>query len=462
MALLRRNTEESTTAQSSNISSAPVLKNKVVDYQTFLSLAQGYLSHNYADVLADSKSAKDIIPYIEQFYNNSGYVVQGMSATQLAKKCCEDMAQYSILTEYLDSRRTDIEEINLNSWEDIAIHSDSGSIDKSPNTFIDSTQAIDVMKRALNKAGMVLDMAKPIVRGFLDKNKRLTVIAKPIVDDDVGVATSIRIVNPKQLSKDDFLRYNTATEEMLDFLCNCIRYGVSECITGSTGSGKTTLMSWVLSTIPNDKRVITIEEGVREFSLIKRDESGKVINNVVHLKTKQSDNENETITSEQLVSTCLTMNPDILVVAEMKDAEAFAAQEAARTGHAVMTTIHAKSAAATYARMCTLCMLKHNIKYDIVDKLVKEAFPIVVFCKRLEDNSRHVMNISECYIDKNGESHIQTLWQYVITSSTYDENGKCNIVGHYEKVNPISEYLQRELLENGMPKDVVTRIVKGE
>lgn len=461
MSLLKRNIEHQEENQPMRNNSVSAIKNKVVDYPTFLSLAQNFLSQNYADVLADSKTAKDIIPYIEQFYNKSGYVVKDMSATQLAKKCCEDMAQYSILTEYLDDSRNDIEEINLNSWDDIAIHTDDGEITKSDNTFIDPVQATDVMKRALGKAGMVLDMSKPIVRGFLDKNKRLTVIAHPIVDNDVGIATSIRIVNPKQLSKDDFLRFNTANEEMLDFLSNCLRYGISECITGSTGSGKTTLMSWVLSTIPNDRRVITIEEGVREFSLVKRDENGKVINNVIHLKTKQSDKESETITSEQLVSTCLTMNPDVLVVAEMKDAEAFAAQEAARTGHAVMTTIHAKSAAATYARMCTLCMLKHNIKYEIVNNLVREAFPIVAFCKQLEDNSRHVMNISECFIDKTGESHIQTLWQYVITSSTYDANGKCHIEGHYEKVNSISKYLQQELLENGMPKTMVDSIVGG-
>ena len=76
--------------------------------------------------------------------------------------------------------------------------------------------------------------------------------------------------------------YGTATAEMLDFLAAVLRFGLSICVTGSTGSGKTTLMSWILSTIPNEKRIFTIENGCREFDLVKEDAEGNVLNNVVH------------------------------------------------------------------------------------------------------------------------------------------------------------------------------------
>jgi len=435
-------------------------KLKTIDYETFLKYAQEYVSKNYAAVLADDNKSSELISYLEQFYNQSNYIVEDMNASELGKRLYSDMAEFSVLTDYLNSSRSDLEEINLNSWDDIALHSDNGTVIKSNRKFFNSTHALDVVKRMLHKSGMILDMSKPMVRGYLNKNTRLTVVAPPIIDSDIGVAASIRLINPKKLTKADFISKNTATEEMLEFLCNALRYNISMCITGSTGSGKTTLMSLILSSIPDNKRIVTIEEGVREFDLVKKDDNGKVVNNVIHMVTRQSDNERECVTSEMLVSTSLTLNPDILCVAEMKDKEAFAAQEAARTGHAVITTVHANSAEATYARMCTLCMLKHDIEYGIVNNLVREAFPIVVYTKKLEDNSRHIMTIIECFVNENGETTTKVLWRYVITSNTY-ENNECIINGYYEKVNDISEALTQRLLENGMPENLI-EIITGK
>jgi len=435
-------------------------KKKSISYETFLKYAQEHIAKKYAAVLADEDKYEDLKAYIEHFYIQNNYNIEVMDNTdELYERMFNDMAGYSVLTNYLNGSRNDLEEINLNSWEDIALHNDKGNIIKDKEKFFNPTHALDIIKRMLHKSGMVLDMSKPIVRGFLNKNVRLTVVAPPVIDSDAGVAASIRIINPKKLSKQDFIKKETATEEMLDFLCLALRYNISACITGSTGSGKTTLMSWILSTIPDNKRIITIEEGVREFDLVKRDEKGKVINNILHMVTKQSDNEKECITSEMLVSTSLTLNPDVLVVAEMKDKEAFAAQEAARTGHAVITTIHADSAEDTYDRMSSLCMLKHNMDYNIVNTLVKKAFPIVAFAKKLEDNSRHIMSIIECYFNEKGESVINVLYRYIVDENIYDENGKCHIKGHYEKVNNISDKLLNKFFENGMPKNIIEKFL---
>lgn len=115
---------------------------------------------------------------------------------------------------------------------------------------------------------------------------------------------------------------------MLDFLSIALRYGLSLCVTGSTGSGKTTLMSWLLSTVPDDKRIFTIENGCREFDLVREDEDGNVLNNVVHTVTRYSDDPKQNYDQERLLEFALTCNPDIICVGEMKSAEAFAAQEA--------------------------------------------------------------------------------------------------------------------------------------
>ena len=149
----------------------------------------------------------------------------------------------------------------------------------------------------------------------------------------------------------------------------------------------------------------------------------------------------------------LTCDPDVVCVGEMKSAEAFAAQEAARTGHAVITTTHANSCKATYYRMVTLCTQKYDMGDKTLYNLVTEAFPIVLFVKKLEDNSRRVMEITECEILEDGARKLHTLYRYHV-SETAVEDGKV-------KVAPISASLQKRLLENGMPPRLLEQIAGG-
>lgn len=145
----------------------------------------------------------------------------------------------------------------------------------------------------------------------------------------------------------------------------------------------------------------------------------------------------------------------------MKSDEAFFAQEAARIGHGVTTTIHASSCIATYYRMVTLCKQRYDMDERTLYNLVTEAFPIVAFCKKLEDNSRHIMEITECEIEPDGTRNIRTLYKFnVIDNSVVDERLK--IIGEYEKVNDISKSLQKRLLENGMPRSILQKLIGGD
>ena len=126
----------------------------------------------------------------------------------------------------------------------------------------------------------------------------------------------------------------------------------------------------------------------------------------------------------------------------MKSAEAFAAQEAARTGHAVITTTHANSCKATYYRMVTLCTQKYDMGDKTLYNLVTEAFPIVLFVKKLEDNSRRVMEITECEILEDGARQLHTLYRYHV-SETAVEDGKIKVRGEFQKVSTISASLQK-------------------
>ena len=318
---------------------------------------------------------------------------------------------------------------------------------------------INVLRRMLHVSGTILDDQSPLVVGTLAENIRIAVMKSPIVDASVGAAASIRIVNPNNMGKEDFINGGTATAPMLDLLSEFIRYGISVCIAGATSSGKTTVAGWLLTTIPDNKRIFTIENGSRELSLI-REKDGKVSNSVVHTLTRNSENELYRIEQIDLVDISLRFNPDIIVVGEMRGAEANAAQEVARTGVAVVTTIHSNSCESTYRRMVSLCKRAVDLSDETLMGYVTEAYPIIVFCKQLENKQRRLMEIMECEILPDNSRRYRTLFQYEISENRY-ENNQFHISGDHVTVNPVSDSLCKRLLENGMPQERINAIKKG-
>lgn len=420
------------------------------EFYAVLDRTQEYISKQYAVLLSDSTQTSQLRIYLRDFLQKQGLAVPGMKEDELINALYCEMAEYSIITPYLS--RVDVEEININSWRDIAVHYSDGRIGKLRDRFRNPQHSVDVVKKLLHESGMILDSSQPIVKGHLSNKIRVTALGGEIIDKDKGVAVSIRIVNPQKLSKDDFLRKGTATPEMMDFLSLTQRYGIAQCFTGSTGSGKTTLMSWVLSCIPYEKRIITIEDGVREFDLEVLDDEGFVLNNVIHLCTRYNEDLSRNVDTEAILEASLTCNPDIICVAEIKGAEGFAALEAARTGHGVITTTHANSCEDTHSRIATCCMQKYPLPYETLLRLAQSAFPIVVFAKKLEDNSRKIMTIAECETHLDGSACMRTLWEYRVDKGGSDYS---KITGRFIKVNAISESLQRRLRENGMPGKIL-------
>ena len=349
----------------------------------------------------------------------------------------------------------------LNSWRDIEIQYSGGRTEKLAEHFDSPEHAVSMVRRMLHISGTVLDNSNPIVTGHLSKNVRIAAMKSPVVDEDVGVAASIRIVNPQNMQKSDFVESGSATDPMLDFLSLCLRYGISICVAGATSSGKTTVAGWLLTTVPDNKRIFTIENGSREVDLV-REKDGQVVNSVVHTLTRDSENERQCITQINLLDISLRFNPDLIFVGEMRGAEANAAQEAARTGVAVLTTIHANSCEATYRRMVSLCKRGVDMSDQTLMDYVTEAYPLVVFCKQLENKQRRLMEIAECVILPDGNRQYNTLFQYVITDNSI-EGDTTIISGHHEAVCEISKSLQKRLIQNGMPAEMLAQflIVEG-
>ena len=424
-----------------------------IAFVPLLHKVQEYISQNYAAALTERSKFPQLKTYIEKFLRDNGFMVEGMSTGELTEKLYGEMAEYSVLTKYLG--KDEIEEINVNGWDDIAITFTDGHIEKATEHFYSPQHAIDIVKRLLHHSGMIIDNATPMSQGHLPSNTRITALKEPLVDDDRGISVSIRLLHPSRVNRVELVRSGNATQKMIDFLCMCLRYGVSFVVAGATSSGKTTLLNALLTSIPDNKRIFTIESGSRELSLL-RVKDGQVVNNVVHTLSRPSDNEAYDITQEDLVVASLRFNPDIVVVGEMRDLEAYSAVEASLTGHTVVSTIHASAAEATHMRLALLCQKRFPINFDTSLMQAGQAFPLVVYAHKLEDNSRKIMDISECVITKDGKGEYHTLFRYNITKNEL-VGDKFNIEGYFDAPELMSENLKRKLMQFGVPQSTLTK-----
>ena len=430
----------------------------VIELSSLVPLCQSFIARNYSAAIIDKSKTEELKAYIGKYLYDTNYSVVGFDTKELVERLFEEMAEYSILTKHLAD--PDIEEININGWDDVALTHLDGRIEKAKEHFFSPTHAIDIVKKLLQHSGMIIDNAAPIAQGHLPNNTRVTALKEPIVDSDRGIAVSIRMLHPQRVDRESLLQTESITEEMLYFLEVCLRYGVSFVVAGRTSSGKTTLLNSLLGSIPDGKRIYTIESGARELSLIKRDGNGKVINNVVHTLSRPSDKEAYDISQEDLVMAALRFDPDIICVGEMRDAEAHSAVEASSTDHTVVTTVHGGGGRYAHRRIAFLSQRRFPIDMKISMQQAALAFPVVVFAHKLEDNSRKVMDISECVVHDDGELEYRTLYRYQINSNEY-QDGRFHIIGEFIKENSPSDYLCTKLLRGGIPQEILHKFNEG-
>ena len=426
------------------------------DLWKVLDETQRYISKTYAQALTDENKREDLRYYIEKFVLDHGYIVDGFTDEQLVGRLFSEMVEYSVLTPYLGN--PDLEEINVNSWDDITLTWSDGRMEKLKEHFHSPGHAVDIVKRLLHHSGMIIDNATPLAQGHLPNNTRITAIKTPIVDECCGVSVSIRLLHPQRVDRKCIIESGMATEEMMGFLEMCIRYGASTLVAGRTNSGKTTLVGALLSSIPDDKRIYSIESGARELFLVKKNAKGEIQNNVVHTLSRLSDNPVYNVSQENLVVIALRFDPDLIVVGEIRDAEANATVEASLTGHTVISTVHSGPAEAAHGRISLLCQRRFQLGMEVSLAQARQAFPIVAFCHKCEDNIRRVMDISECSVTPDGVARYRCLYRYHITGNTC-ENGQYRITGQFRKMGQPSADLQTLLTRNGVPYQTLERFL---
>ncbi|MBO5158083.1 MAG: type II secretion system protein E, partial [Lachnospiraceae bacterium] len=169
------------------------------EFSEVLREVQEYISSKYSTLMIESGNAEvkqQVKRYISKYIADYRITVKGKTADELIDELYTEMAEFSFLTKYIFG--TGIEEIDINSWRDIEIQYSDGRCEKLKEHFESPEHAINVVRRMLHVSGMVLDNASPAVLGHLSKNIRIAVLKTPLVDEDVGVAASIRIVNPQR------------------------------------------------------------------------------------------------------------------------------------------------------------------------------------------------------------------------------------------------------------------------
>ncbi len=262
-----------------------------------------------------------------------------------------------------------------------------GKIEKTNITFRDSEHLMRIIDRILAPLGRRVDESCPYMDARLPDGSRVNVIIPPL--SLIGPVLTIRKFAKKPLTVEKLIELGTITPEAIEFLKACVIARLNIVISGGTGSGKTTFLNVLSGFIPNDERIITIENAA-ELQL--RQE------HVVTLETRPPNIEGKgEVTMRDLVINALRMRPDRIIVGEVRGGEALDMLQAMNTGHdGSLTTLHANSPRDALSRLETMVLMAGmEIPVKAIRQQIASALDLIIHMERLRDGSRKVVQITE-------------------------------------------------------------------
>ena len=422
--------------------------NKSGEYTKVLESIRTGISERYADELSLSLYSKGkeqlLKSLIMRHINADQLTATGISSvSELTDLIYNDMAGFGVVTEYL--KDPDVEEININNYKDIfIIYGDRK--EKLPKGFASPEECNNTVYKMARAGGVILDGTKPFGDSYIVKGVRMSGVIQPCVDPELGAAASIRKQRPSLVTRDKVIEWGTVTEDELKFLTMCVNNGVSLAIVGETGSGKTSDMNMILSETRPSNRYVVIED-TREAHIegINRD--------AVYFLTKEAPNP---VTMNDCLRLALRFDPNIIVPSEMRGAEAYTAVESGRTGHVIVSTLHANSAYSAYDRILTMCLQAGvTLSEERLLRNIVEAFPIMLYKSRLPDGSRKYMEIFEATGVSNSVVIGHNIFMFDVS---YHERDKLTgevikTHGEHRHVGSISSNLYRRMLNRGADKE---------
>jgi len=311
-----------------------------------------------------------------------------------------------------------ISEVMVNGPKMVYIERD-GKIEKTDITFRDSEHVMHVIEKIISPLGRRVDETSPMVDARLPDGSRVNVIIPPLAVK--GPTITVRKFSADPFNVDDLIGFGTLTYEMAEFLKACVRARLNILVSGGTGSGKTTTLNVLSSFIPEDERIVTIEDAA-ELQLHQE--------HVITLESRPANIEGRgRVTIRDLVINALRMRPDRIVVGEVRGGEALDMLQAMNTGHdGSITTAHANSPRDSLSRLETkVLMAGMDLPVRAIREQISSAINIIVHQNRFRDGTRKITKITEVTGMEGDTISLQDIFTYEQTG--VDERNR--IVGKF-------------------------------
>ena len=279
-----------------------------------------------------------------------------------------------------------ISDILVNGYDKVYVER-FGKLELTLVKFNDNNHLMKIIDRIVTKVGRRIDESSPMVDARLADGSRVNAIIPPLAID--GPSLSIRRFAVVEMALDDLVEKDELTDYMAEFLKAAAQAKVNILISGGTGSGKTTVLNAISNFIPNNERIITLEDSA-ELQL--------QLPHVLRLETRPANIEGKgEVTLRDLVRNALRMRPDRIVIGEVRSGEAFDMLQAMNTGHeGSLTTVHANNARDALSRLENMIfMAGMDMPAKAIRKQISSAIHLVIQLSRFEDGSRRIVSVCE-------------------------------------------------------------------
>jgi pilus assembly protein CpaF len=358
---------------------------------------------------------------------------------QITREITDDILGYGPLEPLL--RDNSITEVMVNNYDRVYIER-AGKIEPADVSFVDNAHLLRIIDKIVSQVGRRVDEAAPMVDARLPDGSRVNAIIPPL--SLRGPTLTIRKFSRDPYTMDDLIEFGTTTPEAAQFLSACVRGKLNMLISGGTGTGKTTTLNALSAFVPDDERIVTIEDAA-ELQLQQ--------SHVITLEARPPNIEGEgEIRIRELVRNALRMRPDRIIVGEVRGAETLDMLQAMNTGHeGSLTTIHANAPRDALSRLETLVLTAGvELPHRAIREQISSAFDLLVQIARLVDGSRRITHITEVL---RMESDVITLQDIYVARPPDEDSGEAGkpvrLLGPLEATGLKPQFLEK-MAANGV------------